>query len=510
MYSVDECTSSSTSASHKQSKPNGDIADARSNDALSRKRTAARQLPRIMLHPSFPQGGGTVNSLTANDFPQEDCESNAKKRSRDVGSASGDLTLSELSDSQSKSPLCHAKDSTKKDRTWTEVNNTVVCGYQLVGAGKEFVAYHIEKKIVKTCQPIDNEQYMKLLSIASRLNVAKNYWKYEDLEEMREFVLPSGTEVCTDNNGQRFMFSNWQYGTLHSKVQAGKVKLSESEAFSLFSKIVRGIAFCHACGIVVRDVKLRKFVFTDKQMTQMRLRDIFDVFVCEDIKDDRLRDRHSCPAYVAPEILKDSPEYAGRPADIWALGVLFYVLLFGSYPFNDATPQRLFYRILKAKFSIPSQIPVSQTARALIFGMLRKEPSERPTAEQLLYVPLDEQCLDDSNIISFRSILPGWLEIPSRVTLLGVTSNPAFEFARRIMKMNSESEDQVVPTFSSAIRNVQRHLQIMRDIMADSSLATAITEENADEPPSSSLHSTPVIASIITIGGNSSGTPRIA
>lgn len=63
----------------------------------------------------------------------------------------------------------------------------------------------------------------------------------------------------------------------------------------------------------------------------MRLRDIFDVFVCEDIKDDRLRDRHSCPAYVAPEILKDSPEYAGRPADIWALGVLFYVLLFGRF-----------------------------------------------------------------------------------------------------------------------------------------------------------------------------------
>ncbi|VBB32105.1 unnamed protein product [Acanthocheilonema viteae] len=503
MYSVDECTSSSTSASHKQSKPDSGTAAARNNDALSRKRTAARQLPRIMLHPSVPQGGGTMNSLTANDFSQEDCESNAKKRSRDVGAAPGDVTLSELSGSQSKSPLCYAKNSTKKNRTRPEVNNTIVCGYQLVGAGKELVAYHIEKKIVKTCQPIDNEQYMKLLSIASRLNEAKNYWKYEDLEEMREFVLPSGTEVCTDNNGQRFMFSNWQYGTLHSKVQAGKIKLSESEAFSLFSKIVRGIAFCHACGIVVRDVKLRK--------TQLRLRDVFDVFVCEDIKDDRLRDRHSCPAYVAPEILKDSPEYAGRPADIWALGVLFYVLLFGSYPFNDATPQRLFYRILKAKFSIPPQIPVSQTARVLIFGMLRKEPSERPTAEQLLYVPLDEQYLDDSNVISFRSILPGWLEIPSRVTLLGVTNNPAFEFARRIMKMNNDSGDQVVPAFSSAIRNVQRHLQIMRDVMADSSLATVVTEENVDESPSSSLHSTPVITTITAIVGNtSSGTSRIA
>lgn len=82
----------------------------------------------------------------------------------------------------------------------------------------------------------------------------------------REFVFSSGTEICTDNNGQRFMLSNWHYGTLHSKVQAGKVRLSESGAFSLFSKIVRGIAFCHACGILVRDVKLRKFVFTDKRM----------------------------------------------------------------------------------------------------------------------------------------------------------------------------------------------------------------------------------------------------
>ncbi|KAM3727346.1 Uncharacterized protein ACO02O_04014 [Dirofilaria immitis] len=470
----------------------------RNNDTLSRKRVAARRLPRITLHPSGLQG--------------EESGSDTKKRSRDTGAAHGDFTLSELSDGQSKSPLCYAKESVKNYRTWPEVNNTVVCGYQLVGAGKEFIAYHIDKKIVKTCQLIDNEQYIKLLAIASRLNEAENYWKYEDLEAMREFVLPSGTEVCMDNNDQRFMFSNWQYGTLHSKVQAGKVKLSESEAFSLFSKIVRGIAFCHACGIVVRDVKLRKFVFTDKEMTQLRLRDIFDVFVCEDIKDDRLRDRHSCPAYVAPEILKDSPEYAGRPADIWALGVLFYVLLFGSYPFNDVTPQRLFYRILKAKFSIPPQIPVSQTARALIFGMLRKEPSERPTAEQLLYIPLDEQFLDDSNIISFRSILPGWLEIPSsRVSLLGVVSNPAFEFARRIMKINNESDDQVVPVLSSAIRNVQRHLQIMHDIMADSSLVTAITEENADESSSSALHSASIIATITTVAGSAtSATSRIA
>lgn len=76
--------------------------------------------------------------------------------------------------------------------------------------------------------------------------------------------------------------------------------------------------------------------------------------------------------------------------------------------------------------------------------------------------------------------------------------------------MNNENEDQVVPAFSSAMRNVQRHLQIMRDIMADSSFATAVTEENTDES-SSSLHSAPVIATTTTTVGNAtSAAPRIA
>lgn len=60
-----------------------------------------------------------------------------------------------------------------------------------------------------------------------------------------------------------------------------------------------------------------------------------------------------------------------------------------------------------ARFQLEAARKLLFAARALIFGMLRKEPSERPTAEQLLYIPLDEQYLDDSNIISFRSVLPG-------------------------------------------------------------------------------------------------------
>lgn len=75
----------------------------------------------------------------------------------------------------------------------------------------------------------------------------------------------------------------------------------------------------------------------------------------------------------------------------------------------------------------------------------------------------------------------------------------------KFLKINTESDDQVVPTISSAVPNVQRHLQIMHNIMADSSLATAVTEENTNQSPSS-LHSTPDIAAINTTADSTSSS----
>lgn len=44
------------------------------------------------------------------------------------------------------------------------------------------------------------------------------------------------------------------------------------------------------------------------------------------------------PSYMAPEIVKKI-EYRGPPVDIWATGVLFYVLLSGKFPFRGKIPK---------------------------------------------------------------------------------------------------------------------------------------------------------------------------
>lgn len=90
--------------------------------------------------------------------------------------------------------------------------------------------------------------------------------------------------------------------------------------------------------------------------TQIRFNNLLDLWVAPDLVNDEMTQRHVCPAYVAPEILDVRASlYAGRPADVWSLGVLMFILLIGRYPFYEANnnPTALFKRIKARRFSFP-------------------------------------------------------------------------------------------------------------------------------------------------------------
>jgi serine/threonine protein kinase len=56
------------------------------------------------------------------------------------------------------------------------------------------------------------------------------------------------------------------------------------------------------------------------------------------------------PSYMAPEIVQKI-EYKGEQADVWALGVLSYVILTGNFPFKGATDEELYRKINKADYN---------------------------------------------------------------------------------------------------------------------------------------------------------------
>lgn len=129
-----------------------------------------------------------------------------------------------------------------------------------------------------------------------------------------------------------------------------------------------------------KQIKFSPFVFR----TQLKLQSLDDAYELEN-NSDILFDKHGCPAYVSPEILESMNGYSSKRADIWSMGVMIYTMLCGRYPFHEQDPTALFAKIKSGYFTIPE--PISAKGKCLIHSILRKNPTERLTAEELLEHP---------------------------------------------------------------------------------------------------------------------------
>lgn len=209
-------------------------------------------------------------------------------------------------------------------------------------------------------------------------------------EKIRAYgILPAHRNVAGIRDiilGERkaYVFLDKDFGDMHTQVKSCR-RLDEEQACRLFQQVVLAVAHCHQAGIVLGDLKLRKFVFADEKRTQVRLESLEDCRVLEDPHNDSMSDTHGCPAYVSPEILSGSAPYSGKMADMWSLGVMLYTMLVGRYPFHDPDPATLFSKIRRGQCCVPEGL--SPKAKCLLQSLLRKEPSERLTAAELLAHP---------------------------------------------------------------------------------------------------------------------------
>lgn len=187
--------------------------------------------------------------------------------------------------------------------------------------------------------------------------------------------------------GQNYAYIFFQrgHGDLHSYVREKK-RLKQTEARDLAHQIIDAVCHCHESGVVLRDLKLRKFVFKDADRSQLRLDGLDDAVVLDSNQaSDTLTDKHGCPAYVSPEILSARNGYSGKCADLWSLGVMIYTMLVGRYPFHDREPIVLFGKIRRGAYKIPDTVPAR--AKCLVRNLLRHEPSERLSAAEALGHP---------------------------------------------------------------------------------------------------------------------------
>ncbi|XP_043490508.1 calcium/calmodulin-dependent protein kinase type II alpha chain isoform X13 [Polistes fuscatus] len=162
---------------------------------------------------------------------------------------------------------------------------------------------------------------------------------------------------------------------------------SEADASHCIQQILESVHHCHHNGVVHRDLKPENLLLASKAKgAAVKLAD-FGLAIEVSGESQAWYGFAGTPGYLSPEVLKKEPY--GKPVDIWACGVILYILLVGYPPFWDDDQHRLYAQIKAGSYDYPSPEwdTVTPEAKNLINQMLTVNPSKRITANEALKHP---------------------------------------------------------------------------------------------------------------------------
>ena len=192
-------------------------------------------------------------------------------------------------------------------------------------------------------------------------------------------------------------------GDLFSYLEQRNFRLPEDQAAKFMHKMCAAVYYIHSYGIAHRDLKPENVLMTSKD-DDADLR-ILDFGLSKIIgPEEKCTEPYGTLSYVAPEVLLDIPY--GKEVDLWALGVITYLMLSGSLPFDDKHSEEVI-----AKKTVTEPPPykgniwkkISKEAKNFVERLLEKDPEKRMNIKEALRHEWFHK-FDDTNIISARRI----------------------------------------------------------------------------------------------------------
>ncbi|KAL1919382.1 uncharacterized protein VTP21DRAFT_2075 [Calcarisporiella thermophila] len=196
-------------------------------------------------------------------------------------------------------------------------------------------------------------------------------------------------------------------GDLSSRVRHGD--LGKGEAMCYFKQLLQGVAYLHSTGVAHRDIKLENLMLSaDGRRLKITDFGVADVFLCSGDREP-LRSAGMCGSapYIAPEQYTRELYHAPK-ADVWSCGIVLYILLRYTLLWRQANEDDTDYRVFRHARQViatsPTNIgreggrwfarqfggyaPIDRVeeagARQLIYSILEPDPTQRPSADQLL------------------------------------------------------------------------------------------------------------------------------
>uniref|UniRef100_A0A665VHU6 non-specific serine/threonine protein kinase n=1 Tax=Echeneis naucrates TaxID=173247 RepID=A0A665VHU6_ECHNA len=228
-------------------------------------------------------------------------------------------------------------------------------------------------------------------------------------------------------------------------------RMSEDEARKKFWQILTAVDYCHRHHIVHRDLKTENLLL-DANMN-IKLADFgFGNFYNAG---EPLSTWCGSPPYAAPEVF-EGKEYEGPQLDIWSLGVVLYVLVCGSLPFDGPSLPALRQRVTEGRFRIP--FFMSQDCENLIRKMLVVDPAKRISIAQIkqhrwmLADPTAAHQTLSHSFTEYNSNLGDYSE-----PVLGIMNTLGIDRQRTIESLQSSSYNHFSAIYYLLLERVREH-----------------------------------------------------
>jgi len=180
-----------------------------------------------------------------------------------------------------------------------------------------------------------------------------------------------------------------EHGSLFDFLYLEKKAFSEPIAKNLFLQILNGLEVTHNYGIAHGDLKTENvLVHAD---WSLKLCDFGNAFTNSNIENDNIKS--GTKSYSAPELLQSRNRICGLKTDIYSLGIILFILVTGSMPFGSSSIlDRVFQKVRSKRYKdllsyfndiIPNFKDLSQEFKDLFISLVKADPSERPSIEEI-------------------------------------------------------------------------------------------------------------------------------
>ena len=206
-------------------------------------------------------------------------------------------------------------------------------------------------------------QEFKILSSLDHPNITKCYEIFEDT--WKYYI---SMEYCAG-------------GELFEKISSFS-KFTESQAAEIIFQVFSALSYCHDKNVIHRDIKPENILLEEKgESFQIKLTDFGSS--CFFAKNQELSGCFGTAYYVAPEVLNGN---YNEKSDIWAVGIIMYVMLTGKPPYQGTDERVILDQIQQSPLIVSkSYLPsLSQSAFDLLQGLLEINPKKRLNAKQAL------------------------------------------------------------------------------------------------------------------------------